>query len=433
MTRLTFRLAVVSFTLAYCNAIGTEVGVEKAGVVRKEQHAVAPDQTKETASGHDVAHAYAHFMDAQGSSSAASSSAGDLELNSWHAVWILIAMIICAISPILFKEGPLPFMTVVLYLACLSLVKMYVKETMSTGFEYPDTITMAHMLGTALFAGIIERPRLHEAWLVFPISAVNGISLILNNTALVHGGVAFISMISCCTPIFTFLLQLSKSSRSDFRDTKLTSLLPVLFVCAGAMFCVKGERIASMASFIFAVLATFFRATKSVWQHELLSVSMSPLRLVFWSGFWSFWLMIPITTFSEGASGFHAFPSTTIATKVSFLLSVLCACLLNVTQCYAVKQLGAVMQSIVGNLNLILVIVLSQAWLHEEIAKSQYIGVTLLVSGTVLSKICEKKKKTKSNNNMEENLVQSKDTTASAPGTPGDRKNYGNAEYTNTK
>mmetsp|Transcript_42362 Transcript_42362/g.76021 ORF Transcript_42362/g.76021 Transcript_42362/m.76021 type:complete len:445 (+) Transcript_42362:76-1410(+) len=339
--------------------------------------------------------------------------------NSWKAVWLLTAMIICAISPILFKEGALPFMTVVTYLACLSLVKMYVKATMSSGYPYPDTITMVHMLGTALFAGIIERPVLAEAWNVLPISAVNGVSLILNNTALVHGGVAFISMISCTTPIFTFSLETVRCKRQ--LDT--AGIFSVMLVCFGAMFCVKGERISSMASFMLAVVATFFRATKSVWQHELLTVSLSPMRMVFWSGFWSFLLMVPVAAASEGFSGVSHFFTTTSSARVNFLMSTLCACVLNVSQCLAVKQLGALMQSIIGNLNLILVIVLSQAWLHEDIDPWQYYGVTLLVSGTVLSKMTDKRGGTKGKGESEQPLAA--EDSAAKPGGPCEKKTYG--------
>ncbi|OLP98745.1 hypothetical protein AK812_SmicGene18785 [Symbiodinium microadriaticum] len=65
---------------------------------------------------------------------------------------------------------------------------------------------------------------------------------------------------------------------------------------------------------------------------------------------------------------------------LGFLFSILAA---------VVKQLGALLQSIVGldpsNLNLILVIVLSQAWLHEKVTLWQYAGVTLLAAGTFCS------------------------------------------------
>ncbi|CAJ1356104.1 unnamed protein product [Effrenium voratum] len=138
-----------------------------------------------------------------------------MEEKSWRAVYILTVLIFIAISPIGFNEGLKPFCTVVVYLACLSLVKMWVKETMNNGFPYPDTITAVHMLCTSLVAGFFERPRLSEAWVVLPISVVNGASLLSNNTAMLYGGVAFVSMVASCTPMFTFSLELLKGKRGE--------------------------------------------------------------------------------------------------------------------------------------------------------------------------------------------------------------------------
>ena len=43
----------------------------------------------------------------------------------------------------------------------------------------------------------------------------------------------------------------------------------------------------SLAAFVLATVSALLRAARGVWQHELVSVSLSPLRLVFWNGFWS--------------------------------------------------------------------------------------------------------------------------------------------------
>lgn len=307
----------------------------------------------------------------------------------WRVVGILAVLLTLAITPIIFTEGIKPFAIVVIYLACLSLVKMWVKDTLNQGLTCPDFITMLHMIATACAACIFERPRINEALSVLPISVVTGFSLILNNTALLHGGVAFTSMIACATPVFTFGLELARGKRSmDF-----AGLTPVILVVTGAMLCVQGEKTAAILAFLFASAATFFRAMKSVWQQELLTVQVSPMRLVFWSGFWSFLIMIPIVAFNEGTKGFTLLPGLSTQGQTSLLLSALAACTLNIAQCYAVKVLGALMQSIVGNLNLILVIALSQAWLHETVSLWQYTGVALMVCGTVLKNVWKSKPK----------------------------------------
>lgn len=310
----------------------------------------------------------------------------EMQSDQWKAVFVLVSMILVAISPILVKDGLAAFAVVVTYLFCLSLVKMFVKATLSEGFMYPYSITMMHMFFTALIALCFERPRASEALKVLPISIMNGVSLCLNNTALVYGGVAFVSMLGCCTPVCTFTLEIFKGRR----QLAAKSLLPVGIVCLGAMLCVKGETTASALAFCFASSATMFRAMKGVWQHELLDIEMPPMRLVFWSGFWSFLAMIPLVMLEEGAEAFKAFPSASRSVRAHVLLSCAAAAILNISQCYAVKQLGALLQSVVGNLNLILVIVLACAWLGETVRTVQYLGVGLLVIGTVSTRAADK-------------------------------------------
>eukprot|EP00931_Biecheleriopsis_adriatica_P026246 TRINITY_DN1598_c0_g2_i3.p1 TRINITY_DN1598_c0_g2~~TRINITY_DN1598_c0_g2_i3.p1 ORF type:complete len:466 (-),score=87.06 TRINITY_DN1598_c0_g2_i3:38-1387(-) len=327
---------------------------------------------------------------------------------SWDAVWIFSALILIAISPILVKEGVIPFVTVVTYLACLSLVKMYVKEVLASGWEYADTITAMHMLCTAIFAAAFEKPKLSEAFMVLPISAVNGFSLLLNNQALVHAGVAFVSMVAACTPMFTFSFEVGRGRRKF----ELLNAGPVAVVCVGATLCIHGEKVGSAMALVLAAAGTAFRAMKSVWQHELLTVSVSPMRLLFWNGFWSFWISLMMMLPTEGTEGVRSFPATSSKTKISFFLSVGAACVLNCSQCYAVKQLGALMQSIAGNLNLVLVVMLSQAWLHEEVSIWQYGGVALLVSGTFLSKMVDKAKGASA---QSEKLTEKTKLSSSAP------------------
>lgn len=305
----------------------------------------------------------------------------------WRAVTILSVLMFLAISPVLYTEGRTVFAAVVLYLACLTLVKIWVKEAMRAGLTCPNSMTSIHMISTAAVAFILERPSKKEALAVLPISLVNGCALLLNNTSLLYGGVAFVSMIGCTCPIFTFVLEIARSKRS----IEFGSFSAVLLVVLGAMLCVEGEHAAGIISFFLSAGASFFRATKSVWQQDLLTVKVSPLRLVFWSGFWSFLLMVPVVLVTEGTKGITEFANLSNQGRTSFLLSVVAACTLNISQCFAVKLLGAVMQSVVGNLNLILIITLSQILLHESVSMWQYAGVVLLVAGTVLKKTVPKK------------------------------------------
>eukprot|EP00930_Biecheleria_cincta_P083243 TRINITY_DN72852_c0_g1_i1.p1 TRINITY_DN72852_c0_g1~~TRINITY_DN72852_c0_g1_i1.p1 ORF type:complete len:408 (-),score=81.87 TRINITY_DN72852_c0_g1_i1:31-1254(-) len=300
-----------------------------------------------------------------------------------YSVWILISLMLLAISPVLFKEGTAAFCVVVVYLACLSLVQINVKEVMATGFSCPDFLTLIHQISTAAVAAILQRPDLKHCWLVLPISLCNGLSLLFNNTALVYGGVAFVCMISALSPIFTYMLEGIRTKR----ELSFSSMLPVILVCSGAMLCVHGEKVISFAALFLASCGNFCRAGKSVWQQELLLGEVSALNMVFWNSCWSSCMAMVCIGANEGLKGPRLLPTITAETHFYLLMSLLCAVTLNISQTVVVKMLGAIMQSIVGNLNLVLVIVLSQALLKEDVSGFQYMGVVLLVAGTMSNKL----------------------------------------------
>ena len=304
------------------------------------------------------------------------------ETANWLPVYFLLAIILLALTPIAIYESPKSFFLVLAYLASLTLVKVWVKETMDLGFPYPDCITSLHMVTVCCVALLFERPLQQEATQVLPISLLNGFSLLTSNQSLFFGGVAFVSIISANMPIITFLLELLRGRRA----LGLPSALGVFVVCVGGGFCVKGTHDASWAAFLLATLATTLRSLRAVWQHELLTVSLSPMRLVFWNGFWSLVLSLAMMAAGEGFGGFSALSHQALPPKAlqSLLLSMMAAAFHNITQWYAIRQVGALMSSIIGNLNLILVIALSTAWLNETVSLQQYGGVTLLALGTIL-------------------------------------------------
>ena len=303
--------------------------------------------------------------------------------SSWLCATILCVLLVLALAPILRADGVSAFAVVLTYFVCNSLVKMFVKQTINYGLDCPDFITTLHMISSAMAACSLERPHRKEALAVFPISVFQGGSLLLSNVALLHGGVAFNSMISCCTPIVTVLLETLRGTRTLSVIRAASALLSV----AGAVLCVKGETSASMFAFLCSGGSTFLRGAKQVSQGDLLVVSITPLRLVFWASAWSTLLMVPIFLISEGVRPILLLQQIPNAGIVSLLLSMICACVLNICQAFAIKQLGAVMQSVVGNLNLLLVILLSQAWLGEDISAMQFVGVSFLVGGVISSRL----------------------------------------------
>lgn len=98
-------------------------------------------------------------------------------------------------------------------------------------------------------------------------------------------------------------------------------------------------------------------------------------------------------SFGEGLEGYRVMARASPAAQRALICSMCSAVIVNIAQCYAVKALGALMATIVGNLNLVLVIVLSTAWLHETVTLSQYGGVIFLALGTFANKMVDQRLK----------------------------------------
>jgi drug/metabolite transporter (DMT)-like permease len=218
---------------------------------------------------------------------------------------------------------------------------------------------------------------------VLPVSVANGLTLALSNTALLHGGVAFNSMIASCTPVSVFFFEQVAGRREHWSDGFIGTLL----VCVGSMLCVEGETAASTLCFVLAGGATVCRALKSIIQQELLLGDVSPMNLIFWSSFWSFLLLLPLAAISEGSHGFQALGAVDLRlTLLPIGLSIVCATSVNTTQVFAVQKLGSLLQVMLGNLNSVLVVAIAAAVFREEVLPLQWLGMGVTLIGTNITK-----------------------------------------------
>mmetsp|Transcript_41625 Transcript_41625/g.119412 ORF Transcript_41625/g.119412 Transcript_41625/m.119412 type:complete len:453 (-) Transcript_41625:161-1519(-) len=296
---------------------------------------------------------------------------------------LLGALIVCAAVPVLYSQGVVPFVAVLGYIFCLVTVKLCVKEIFKSGYPYPYATTAFHMLVTAVVASCIERPDRAGAKDTFLISAVKSASLALNNMALVFGTAAFVSILGACTPASTYAVEIFR-----YGKTTTAKSLSILAVVTGAMLCVKGELAFSLLATVLTLGACLCRSLKTVWSHDLMQIDMSPYRLTAWTAVWSFILMVPATMIKEGiAPPFRAFADTSMHTKVVFFAGAALATVLNVLMCFVLKYLGPLQQNIFGQLELVAVLTLAMAWLHETVTTMQWMGVVLIGAGCLLSKM----------------------------------------------
>lgn len=307
--------------------------------------------------------------------------------SSWWRVYALGGLIMCAMTPILHRQGVGPFMIALLYVASLTLVKFFVKVVISRGLAYPYSITASHMLLTGMVCSLLDPPQRHEAIRVLPVALANGLALALDNSALVFGGVAFVAMIGCCTPASTCALEVVLGRRG----IATWGTVAVIVVCSGGMLCVNGERHFSDTAFLLAGLATVFRSFKCVWQHELL-LQIPLLRVVAWSSIWCLCTLTPVALKVEGLEFVYRLRAADAHTQGAAALSAITAAILNVAQCCALREMGPLVQTVTGNLQLIMVVALACAWLNEAVTTWQWVGVVMLAAGATLVKASPKEK-----------------------------------------
>lgn len=300
---------------------------------------------------------------------------------SWTIVWALCGLAISALFPIANSRGMAAFLTALAYLVCLTLASFFVKLTLQSGMPHPHWVTAIHMLITALLTSSFCKPEMNDFAQALPIALLQAATLVLSNSALLYGGVAFVTMLGCSSPALTCALELITGRRELVSHVSVA----VGLACLGSMMCARGEHNASLVAFLLAGGSALTRALRVVWQHDLLG-QVPPLRLITATCVWCFLFIVPLASLNEGTSIFTEFLFTTWRCKAAFLASTLAAVGLNITGNMALKELGALMQQVVGNLQLIMVLVLATAWLNEQVTSSQWAGVVLLSSGAALLK-----------------------------------------------
>lgn len=302
--------------------------------------------------------------------------------SSVHVVGVLLGLMLVALLPILYYQGVFPFLAVVSYIGCLCMVKICVKDLFMNGYAYPYTVTMLHMLFTSIFASMIDCPSISEGKPTFMPSVMKAASLGMNNMALVFGSAAFVSIIGSCTPATTYFVELVR-----YRSPTIARTIGVAAVCGGTMLCVHGEPSFSALSLILAVGACFSRSLKAVWSHDLLAVNMSAYRLAAWSSIWSTIFMLILALIQEGLEPYRKLSSMSIHTQMILLASCLIATWLNIVMCFCLKYLGPVQQNVFGQLELLAVIMLATVLLHEVVTVMEWMGVLLIISGCLFTKL----------------------------------------------
>lgn len=302
---------------------------------------------------------------------------------------ILLTILVLAIYH---RRGVMTCVAILSYVMSLSSMSMTIRNCyINHSFKFPEFLTAAHFLTTAIVAFCILLCKLFikgksiqvpntEILLkrILPIGCTIVASLGLANYAILYTNTHFYEMLSCTTPLITALIAFCLGH--DFNGWMM---MPLILITAGMVVVGMGEISFSLVGLFCVLAAAFMRAAKANLQSVLLQgtkdVQMDPVEAALWTSLVSFKMMSCWSFASVGVEPFrHLMGDGTIK---AVMLSCACASVINIAALFVLRELGPVMQQIVGQLKGIVSCMGAMAFFGEAISLEQQIGYTILLLG----------------------------------------------------
>lgn len=307
----------------------------------------------------------------------------------------VISIVVLLTILIFWTRGVFVCVSIIVYLLSLATMTLTVKAVyVNNAYPFPKLVSALHFLfsGLACFVylsyqrhvhGVVfSPPSLHQAKLILPVSFFFAVSIGAGNTALVYSNAGFVEMVASCGPLTTAMVCVVFGLGFDTR-----LVLPVLFVTSGMILCAWGEITFSWIGFIFAMVSTLTRSTRSVLQQKLLSTegaghALSPVELLAWMSIPSTVWMLTWSVFSEGTAPYTPLLGEN-GMKITWSVVLTCinAVCLNLSQFFVLQQLGAVGMIITGNLKGVLLLLGAVAIFGEIFTASQLLGFSIEMAG----------------------------------------------------
>jgi drug/metabolite transporter (DMT)-like permease len=317
------------------------------------------------------------------------------DLSHAQLAYLLSAVIMVLLTMNLYSnKGPFIISRILVYLFSLSTITLNIKNVfVMYGYDFPRFVSFLHIVasGSVAFSILLYRrfarglplrlPTSSECILcLLPIAICFSASIGTNNMALSYLGAGFVEMIGGCAPIFVFFIT---SVTTRYVDRVL--LAPVIVVCIGTVMCAEdhGNNF-SYTGLWLAIAATFLRSLRSTMQHSLLTGChpMDPVEALAWLSIPSMLIMGGWSVAIESSAPYVALYQNI---KPGFLCSLLISCfnaiLLNFSNLYVIRDLGALGVNVVGQLKGILIILGSVAMLGESVGLWELAGYSIVVLG----------------------------------------------------
>lgn len=308
-------------------------------------------------------------------------------------------------------RGTLTILRILAYLTALSTIMLTIKNIYSNyHYNFPKVVSFAHFVAcgavcfTLMAVSHLKEgkpfpvPTVKEQLTgICPVAASFALSIGFNNMALSYAGAGFVEMMGSTTLLWVVMLTLAMGKAWNGALN-----LPLVVVSVGVCMCATGELRFSTLGILFALGASLMRALKGVLQAHLLiaddecnRTKLEPHELLAWMSIPSAAIMLGWSLMTDGAAPFVQFVTHDRLLGLVLAISISCAnaVILNLSNLFVVKDLGAVGVNVTGQLKGIMIILGGVAVLGESVQMMQIIGFGTVVGGCAWYNMVEKGEK----------------------------------------
>lgn len=278
-------------------------------------------------------------------------------------------------------------------------IKVSVKVLFGSQFKFPCFITMCHCFATCTVVGIalcLDRNRKEKlsvlsakvmCWATV-LGLCQAFTVFFGNWALRFAGIAFVTMVSTTTPLFTYI-----GEKLVFPIPRpWVHTLGCAAVCIGACSCVFGEfngepvaglGIATLAAVGLCAAANSLRASKTLIQQKMTQgFKIDTGLLLGCTGLTGGFMMLIVSSFIDGRKPLQMLASASDFALLGQLLgSCATAAFMNACQFFVIAEFGAVVGQVISSLNVVMPIVAGAILFQEHIDTAQIIGVVTMLIG----------------------------------------------------
>ncbi|XP_067254253.1 solute carrier family 35 member E4 isoform X3 [Chanodichthys erythropterus] len=266
-------------------------------------------------------------------------------------------------------------------------------------FRYPLLLSALHML-TAIVVdyglikcrviqhrGIGEQNLTNSAkFKVFLLSLTFCASIAFGNVGLNYVQLSFAQMIYTTTPLFTLAISTLILGKQH-HILKYTAMMPI---CLGASFSIMGEVQFDQTGCLFVFAATMLRGVKTIQQSILLQEEkINSIFLLYLMSIPSFCILAVAALVLENWAALQSPFQYDHHLWGFILLSCLGSVLYNLASCCVITLTSAVTLHILGNLNVVGNLLLSQLLFGHQLTALSCAGAALTLSGMIIYQNCE--------------------------------------------